>query len=145
MTKSKRMIKATRGFLGEFKSFAVKGNAFELAIAVVIGNAFTAIVNSLVGDVVTPLLGFLTGNVDLKSLSWVLRPDIIVKYGALLQATFNFLIVSLSIFIVFKILSSARKRVFREKGEIPAHEKPAEELLLEEIRDLLRQSKSGTV
>jgi large conductance mechanosensitive channel len=109
-------------------------------VAVVIGNAFTAIVNSLVGDVITPLLGIVTGSVDLKSLAWTVRPDLVVKYGALLQATFNFLLVSLSIFIVFRLLTAARKRVFRE-GEkaVPEHEKPAQERLLEEIRDLLKE------
>ncbi len=140
------MLNTTRGFFSEFKSFAVKGNAFELAIAVVIGNAFTAIINSLVGDILTPLLGFLTGNVDLKSLSVALRPDIVIKYGALLQATFNFLLITLSIFVAFKLLSGARKRVFREgEKSIPPHEKPAEERLLEEIRNLLKDGKSGSV
>jgi large conductance mechanosensitive channel len=128
------------GFFADFRNFAVKGNAFDLAVAVVIGNAFTAIVNSLVGDVITPLLGIVTGSVDLKSLAWTVRPDLVVKYGALLQATFNFLLVSLSIFIVFRLLTAARKRVFRE-GEkaVPEHEKPAQERLLEEIRDLLKE------
>lgn len=139
------MLKATRGFFAEFKSFAVKGNVFDLAIAVVIGNAFTAIVNSLVGDVITPFLGFVTGNVDLKSLSVALRSDLVITYGRLFQAIFNFLIISLSIFVVFKILSSTRRKIFKEKEEVPAHEKSAEERLLEEIRDLLRREKSGSI
>lgn len=136
------MLKRTRGFFEEFKSFAIKGNAFELAIAVVIGNAFTLIVTSLVGDVITPLLGVVTGNVDFKSLAVEARPGLFVKYGALLQAMFNFFLVSLSIFVVFKTLSAARKKVFREgEKSVPPHEKPAEERLLEEIRDLLKQEK----
>ncbi|MBC7836725.1 large conductance mechanosensitive channel protein MscL [Acetobacteraceae bacterium] len=140
------MFKATRGFFAEFRSFAIKGNAFELAIAVVIGNAFTLIVNSLVGDIITPLLGLMTGNVDFKSLSFAARPDIIIKYGAFIQAVFNFLLVSLSIFVVFKILSGARKKLFREgEKSVPAHEKSSEERLLEEIRDLLKEEKSGSV
>ena len=128
------------GFLNEFKNFAVKGNALDLAIAVVVGNAFSAVVNSLVGDVVTPLLGLLTNNVDFKTLSLALRPDVVIKYGSLLQALFNFLVITISIFIVFKAISAARKRLFRE-GEkaVPAYEKPAQERLLEEIRDLLKQ------
>jgi large conductance mechanosensitive channel len=136
------MLTATRGFFAEFKSFAVKGNAFELAIAVVIGNAFTAIVNSLVGDIITPFIGLITNNVDLKSLAVVFRPDLIIKYGAFLQAILNFLLVSLSIFIVFKSISAGRKRMFKE-GEkaTPAHEKSAQERLLEEIRDLLKTSR----
>jgi len=134
------MMNKTRGFFAEFKSFAVKGNAFELAIAVVIGNAFTAVVNSLVGDIVTPFLGLVTNNVDLKTLSVALRPDLVITYGALLQALFNFVVVSLSIFIVFKLISTTRKRLFEHGTEekVPAHEKPEDIRLLEEIRDILR-------
>lgn len=136
-----RVAKATRGFFSEFKNFAVKGNAIELAIAVVIGAAFTAVVNSLVGDIITPLLGLLTHNVDFKTLSFAVRPDVVIKYGTFIQAVINFLLVSLTIFIVFKLLSSARRRIFKE-GEkaVSPHEKPADERLLEEIRDLLKQN-----
>jgi large conductance mechanosensitive channel len=136
------MIHKTRGLWEEFKNFAIKGNAFELAIAVVIGASFTAIVNSLVADVVTPLLGIVTGNVDFKTLLWEVRPGLVVKYGSFLQAIFNFLIVSVAIFAVFKLVSSARKRLFREGEQaVPQEEKPAQERLLEEIRDLLREKK----
>lgn len=136
------IIKHTRGILQEFRSFAIKGNAFELAIAVVIGTAFTSIVNSLVGDIITPLLGLVTGNVDFKSLSVELRSGVVLSYGAFLQAIFNFILISASIFVVFKVLSAARKRVFKEGEEdVPPHEKPAEERLLEEIRDLLKAGK----
>lgn len=128
-----------KGFLSEFKNFAVKGNALELAIAVVIGAAFTGVVNSLVADIITPLIGLLTNNVDLKTLAWSVRPDLVIKYGAFLQALFNFVVVSLSIFVIFKLLSAARKRLFRQ-GEkaTPPEQKPAQERLLEEIRDLLK-------
>ena len=135
------MIKKTRGLWDEFKSFAVKGNAFDLAIAVVVGASFTAIVNSLVGDIVTPLLGLITHNVDFKTLAWEINPNVIVKYGSFLQAVFNFLVVSVSIFIVFKLISSARKRIFVEeqKDPPPPAQKPVQERLLEEIRDLLKE------
>ncbi len=129
-----------KGFWSEFKSFAVKGNALELAVAVVIGAAFTGVVNSLVGDIITPFLGLLTNNVDFKTLVWEPHTGVVVKYGSFIQNVINFLIVSLSIFIVFRSLSALRKRIFRE-GEkaVPQHEKPAQERLLEEIRDLLKQ------
>jgi large conductance mechanosensitive channel len=135
-----RVLAGTRGFFAEFKSFAVKGNAFELAIAVVVGNAFTAVVNSLVGDLITPFLGLLTNHVDFKTLVWEPYGGIIVKYGNFLQVLFNFVIVSLSIFIVFKILSSTRKRFFErhEEDMVPKHEKPEDTRLLEEIRDILK-------
>lgn len=135
------MLKKTQGLWHEFKAFAVKGNAFDLAIAVVVGASFTAIVNSLVGDIVTPLLGLLTHNVDFKTLTWEVNPDVIVKYGSFMQAVFNFLVVSVSIFIVFKLMSSARKRLFVEeqKEPPPPAQKPEDVRLLEEIRDLLKQ------
>lgn len=136
------MFHHTRSLWEEFKSFAVKGNAFNLAVAVVVGAAFTGIVNSLVGDIVTPLLGIVTHNVDFKTLVWEVRPGLLVKYGSFMQAVFNFLVISVSIFMAFKLVSSARKRLFRE-GEraTPPEEKPAEERLLEEIRDLLKEKK----
>lgn len=136
-----KIFKAAGGFFSEFQRFAVKGNALELAIAVVIGAAFTGVVNSLVADIITPLIGALTNNVDLKTLAWTVRPDLTLKYGAFLQAVFNFLVVSLSIFVIFKLLSSARERMFRkeEQGQVPPQEKPAQERLLEEIRDLLKK------
>ncbi len=141
-----KVFNKTRGFFAEFKSFAVKGNAFELAIAVVIGNAFTAVVNSLVGDIITPFLGFATNDVDFKTLSVALRPDLVIKYGALLQALFNFVIVSLSIFVVFKLITSTRKRLFErhEEDKVPAHEKPEDVRLLEEIRDILKGNADKT-
>jgi large conductance mechanosensitive channel len=127
------------GFWSEFKNFAVKGNAFDLAVAVVVGNAFSAVVNSLVGDIITPLIGLLTNNVDFKTLAWTPHDGVVLKYGALIQTVINFFIISLSIFIVFKLLSAARRRVFKE-GEkaVPPEQKPAQERLLEEIRDLLK-------
>mgnify|MGYP000496769656 CR=1 FL=1 len=136
------MIHKTRGLLKEFKNFAIKGNAFELAIAVVVGAAFGAIVTSLVADVATPLLGIITGNVDFKTLTWEVRPGLLVKYGAFMQAVFNFLVVALSVFAVFKIVSAGRKRLFRQGEQaVPQEEKPAQERLLEEIRDLLKEKK----
>jgi large conductance mechanosensitive channel len=135
------MLHHGRSLWKEFKSFAIKGNAFDLAIAVVVGTAFSAIVSSLVADVVTPLLGIITGNVDFKTLVWEVRPGLLVKYGAFMQAIFNFLVISVSIFLVFKAISSARKRLFKEEETTPPppEEKPAELRLLEEIRDLLKQ------
>lgn len=126
-------------FWSEFKSFAVKGNALELAVAVVVGNAFSGVVNSLVGDIITPFIGLLTNNVDLKTLSWAPRADLVIKYGAFLQAIFNFLVITISIFLVIKVLSVARKRLWRQ-GEkaTPPEAKSDEVRLLEEIRDLLK-------
>lgn len=136
----KHIVSGTRGLFAEFKSFALKGNAFELAIAVVVGNAFTAVVNSLVGDIITPILGLVTNHVDFKTLVWEPHAGLVIKYGNFLQVAFNFVIVSLAIFIVFKALTTMRKRVFErgEEDKVPAHEKPEDVRLLEEIRDILQ-------
>ncbi|MDE1925005.1 MAG: large conductance mechanosensitive channel protein MscL [Patescibacteria group bacterium] len=129
-----------KGFWSEFRNFAVKGNALDLAIAVVVGNAFSAVINSLVGDIITPLLGLLTNNVDFKTLVFTLHDGLVMRYGNFIQTIINFFVISLAIFIVFRMISSARKRIFRQ-GEkaVPQEEKPAQERLLEEIRDLLRR------
>ena len=141
-----KVLSGTRGFLEEFKSFAIKGNAFELAIAVVIGNAFTGVVNSLVKDLITPFLGLLTNNVDFKTLAWEPYNGLVVGYGNFLEALINFIIVSLAIFVVFKVLVSARKRVFErhEEDKVQGDEKPEDVRLLEETRDILRRNDKET-
>ncbi len=138
-----------RGFWKEFQSFAVKGNVVDLAVAVIVGNAFSAIVNSLVADIITPLLGLLTGNgaTDIKNLSLTLHSPnpfitgaqpLLLHYGSFLQTIINFFVISLSVFVFFKIIASMRQKLFREGEETPAAQKPAQERLLEEIRDLLK-------
>ncbi len=137
------MITRTKGFFSEFKSFAVKGNVLDLAIAVIIGNAFSGVVNSLVADIITPVIGLLTNNVDLKTLSWQGPHELIIKYGAFLQTVFNFLVVSLSIFLIFKAVTTARERLFRRGEQTPAAQKPEDVRLLEEIRDLLKSRRDS--
>jgi len=140
-------IKKVRGFWSEFRAFAVKGNVFDLAVAVVVGTSFTAIVNSLVADVITPTTSLFTGGGvnELKNLSITLTQGgaegqaIVLRYGAFLQTIANFLVVSLAIFVMFKLLTSARRKLFKEEESVPKSEKPAQERLLEEIRDLLRE------
>lgn len=140
------MLKATRGIAQEFRSFAIKGNAFELAIAVVVGGAFGKIVSSLVADIITPTIALITGGADFKHLAVVLRaakddaPAVVLSYGAFLQTVIDFFFIAFSIFIVFKMMATARKRLFaqEEAKKVPPHEKPAQERLLEEIRDLLK-------
>lgn len=139
------MSDKARGFWQEFKSFAVKGNAFDLAVAVVIGNAFSAVVNSFVADVVTPLLGLVTNHVDLKELSASPYPGLIVKYGSVLQALLNFFIIAFSIFVIFKLISVTRRRIFTDGDTTPPAEKPAQERLLQEIRDLLKERNSASL
>lgn len=149
MTKSKEALrKSAISFWSEFRDFAVKGNAFDLAVAVIIGNAFSAIVNSLVADIITPLLGLVTGGgaTDVKNLSLTLResnPPLLLHYGVFIQMTINFFIIALAIFTVFKLVSGARKRLFRDAEAAPQYTKPPQERLLEEIRDLLKSRPQG--
>jgi len=127
--------------LNEFKEFAVKGNAMDLAVGVVIGAAFGKIVTSLVNDVIMPPIGLLLGGVDFSYLSATLRektdvaPAVVLKYGVFINTIVDFLIVALAIFALVKGINSMR----REKEEPPAAP-PAptrEEVLLGEIRDAL--------
>lgn len=101
-----------KNFLNEFRKFITRGNVFELAIAVVIGGAFNRIVQSLVNDIVMPLLSLLVGNVPFAELKLVLVEaneinnvaEIAIYYGRFIQASIDFLIIALVIFISFKIL-----------------------------------------
>ncbi|MEK3836890.1 MULTISPECIES: large conductance mechanosensitive channel protein MscL [unclassified Paenibacillus] len=124
----------------EFKSFAMKGNVLDLAVAVIIGAAFGKIVTSLVGDIIMPLIGLISGGIDLKELSFG-TGDAEVKYGMFLQTVVDFFIISFSIFMVVKLSTRFRRKetVKVEVVETPA---PAPDVvLLTEIRDLLRADK----
>ena len=120
----------------EFKAFAMKGNVVDLAIGVVIGGAFGAIVTSLVGDVIMPIIGAATGGVDFSGLTATFG-NAHVAYGKFIQATFVFIIVALTLFLVVKSMNSMKKK----EDEKPAEEKVAsdEVKLLSEIRDLLKK------
>lgn len=131
-------------FLDEFKAFIARGNVVDLAVGVVIGAAFGKIVSALVDGIVMPLLAILTGGIKVDQWKWVLRPEhvdaagkatpeIAVKYGAVLQATLDFLIIAFVIFLVLR----AYNRVRAPKDAPPPA--PAEDVvLLREIRDLLK-------
>ncbi|MBI2356330.1 MAG: large conductance mechanosensitive channel protein MscL [Candidatus Doudnabacteria bacterium] len=96
--------------LKEFKEFAVKGNALDLAVGVIIGAAFTTIVNSLVNDIFTPVLSTLTGHVDLSKLALGLPGKAVLRYGAFLNAVINFLIVAFAVFLMVKQINRLRRR-----------------------------------
>jgi large conductance mechanosensitive channel len=127
-------------FASEFKAFAVRGNVVDLAVGVIIGAAFGKIVSSFVADVVMPPIGLAIGGVDFSKLQIVLQASadpskvVAVRYGLFLQATFDFLIVALVIFIAVRIINRLRAQ---QPPEAPAPPS-AQELLLAEIRDLLR-------
>jgi len=126
----------------EFRDFAMRGNVVDLAVGVIIGAAFGKIVSSLVANIIMPPLGLLIGGVDFKSFSWVLKPAVgnapavIMEYGVFLQTVFDFIIVAFAIFMAIKLMNKLYKKKEVEK---PAPKPSNEELLLTEIRDLLKQ------
>jgi len=121
----------------DFKEFAFKGNVLDLAIAVVIGAAFGKIVTSLVENIITPLVGLLFNGVKFTSLSFKYKETEIL-YGNFIQSVFDFLVIAFSIFLFVRLLSK-----FKRKADAVAitEESPpvdSKEVLLEEIRDLLK-------
>jgi large conductance mechanosensitive channel len=126
----------------EFREFAVKGNVVDMAVGIIIGAAFGKIVSSFVGDVVTPPLGYLIGGVDFTKLAVVLpalqegKEAVTIRYGAFLQTLFDFIIVAFAIFLAVKAIN----RLKRKEEVAPSVPAPPsrQEVLLEEIRDLLR-------
>lgn len=125
-------------FVQEFKAFAMRGNVMDMAVGVIIGGAFGKIVSSLVDDVLMPVIGMITGGVDFSDLS-VTIGDAAIKYGQFVQNVIDFIIVAFCIFLMIKAMNSLNKK----KEEAPAAPAPepepsAEEKLLTEIRDLLK-------
>ena len=130
--------------LKEFKEFAVRGNVIDMAVGVIVGGAFSKIVSSLVADVIMPALSLLTGQVSLSDLKFTLEATaggdpIVLSYGVFLQTVLDFLLIAISVFMVIKLINRFR----RKKEETPAEPpKPTnEEVLLTEIRDLLKESR----
>jgi large conductance mechanosensitive channel len=121
----------------EFREFAVKGNVMDLAVGVIIGAAFGKIVGSLVEDVVMPVIGVLMGGLNFSDLA-VKVGSATLKYGKFLQTCLDFLIIAWAIFILIKLVNRL-KREEAQPAPAPA-EKPRQEALLEEIRDLLKKS-----
>jgi len=141
-------------YFKEFKSFAVKGNVVDLAVAVIIGGAFGKIVSSLVSDVVMPTIGVIVGGLDFTSFKIILKqavldgsgavtsPAVTMNIGNFIQNIFDFLIIALSIFFMVKLLSKVKGRLVKEEEKEKKEEKPApitkDQELLTEIRDLLK-------
>ena len=120
--------------LQEFKSFAMKGNVVDLAVGVIIGAAFGKIVASLVEDVVMPLLGTLIGGVNFSGLALTVG-SATIKYGKFIQTCFDFLIIAWAIFVAVKLINRLRRE---EPAPAAPAEPPRQEVLLAEIRDLLK-------
>lgn len=128
------------GMIKEFKEFAVRGNVVDMAVGIIIGAAFGKIVSSLVADVIMPPIGLALGGVDFSTLAIVMKaavgqaPAVTLNYGRFIQTIVDFLIVAFAIFLLVKGINSLK----RKQEEVPA-EPPRQEVLLGEIRDLLKK------
>jgi len=125
-------------FMEEFKQFIARGNVMDMAVGVIIGGAFSAITTSLINDIIMPLLGIFTGSISFAALSFTVN-GAVVAYGNFIQAILNFLVMAFVVFCLVKTLN----KLHRKKEEAPAAppEPSAEEKLLAEIRDLLKERK----
>ena len=163
MAKKEYRRKRTKSFLSGFKDFVMKGNILDLAIGVVIGAAFGKIVTSLVNDVIMPPISLLLGNQELADAKWILQAEVLnaagavqtaevaLRYGSFLMLIFEFLIIAFAIYTAVTLI--IRRKQFNDKvaAELKAKEAkeepvkeevaviPQDILLLEEIRDLLKE------
>jgi large conductance mechanosensitive channel len=131
----------------EFKAFAMKGNLVDMAVGIIIGAAFGKIVSSVVGDIIMPPLGLLLGGVNFTDLKVVLKaaadathPAVTWNYGNFVQVIFDFFIVAFAVFLLIKAIVIARRKEEAAPAAPPAPPAPTkEEILLTEIRDLLKK------
>lgn len=122
----------------EFKEFAMRGNVMDMAVGVIIGGAFGKIVSSLVDDVLMPIIGMITGGVDFSNLAFTIG-EANIKYGMFIQNIIDFVIVAFCIFMMIKGMNKLSKKKEEEPAApAPEPEPTAEEKLLAEIRDLLK-------
>lgn len=139
-------------FLNDFKDFAMRGNVVDMAVGVIIGSAFGKIVSSLVDDVIMPVMGVATGGINFTDYKLVIKPEVkdaagavieplvTLNWGACVQTVVNFLIVAFCIFVMIRALQNLRKKKAEEPKAAPAPSK--EELLLTEIRDILKSQQN---
>jgi len=121
----------------EFREFAIKGNAIDLAVGVIIGAAFGKIISSLVSDIFMPIIGLILGGVNFTSLRLILKDTSILTYGNFLQTTFDFFMIALCVFLFVKLLNKMKRK---EEVAPAVPPEPSEEVkLLTEIRDLLKK------
>jgi large conductance mechanosensitive channel len=129
--------------LSEFKAFAMRGNVVDMAIGVIIGGAFGKIVGSMVSDVMMPVIGLATGGVSFADRKIELKaaagdaPAVTLNYGTLIDTIIQFVIVAFCLFLVIKGMNAAKKKEAVAPAAPPPP--PRQEVLLEEIRDLLRK------
>lgn len=138
-------------FINEFKAFAVKGNAVDMAVGVIIGGAFGKIVSSIVNDLIMPPIGWLIGGVNFSELKITLPAEKIadgiemqaatINYGSFIQNLIDFVIIAFCVFLLVKGINKLANKKQEKPAPTPAPEPSAEEKLLAEIRDLMKEKK----
>lgn len=138
-------------FINEFKAFAVKGNAVDMAVGVIIGGAFGKIVSSIVDDLIMPPIGWLIGGVNFSDLKITLPAEKIadgiemqaatINYGSFIQNLIDFVIIAFCVFLLVKAINKLANKKQEKPAPTPAPEPSAEEKLLAEIRDLMKEKK----
>ena len=132
--------------VSEFREFVAKGNVIDLAVGVIIGGAFGKIVTSMVDQIIMPPVGLMLGGLDFSKLQWVLRLDdaataaselVAIQYGAFINTMIQFLIIAWVVFLLVKGVNAMRRADATAPEVAPAP--PAQEVLLAEIRDLLKK------
>ena len=133
--------------LSEFKTFAMRGNVVDMAVGIIIGAAFGKVVSSFVNNIVMPPLGVLIGGVNFTDLSIVLKEaegdvaEVAIGYGLFIQSVVDFIIIAAAIFVAVRVMNSLKKKEEAAPAAPPAPSK--EEVLLSEIRDLLKDQKQA--
>ena len=139
-------------FIKDFKEFAMKGNVIDMAVGVIVGGAFGKIVSSLVNDIIMPLVSVITGGDGFANMKYIIPPaqeataegvaaveEVAVNYGMFIQNIVDFFIIAFSIFVALKVVMKFKKKEEEAPAEPPAPSN--EEVLLTEIRDLLKKQK----
>lgn len=142
-TKQTTETKKQSSFLKEFKTFIERGSVMDLAVGVIMGNAFSKIVTSLTDNILMPLVGVVIGGFDFTKLAYTFSlfgRTVDLKYGVFVQNTVDFLITAFCIFLMIKVLNRIFHKKQEEKKETPKKEENT--VLLEEIRDLLKEKKT---
>lgn len=136
--------------IDEFKAFAMRGNVVDMAVGIIIGAAFGKIVSSFVADIIMPPIGLLLGGVDFTDLKYVLKDPVLdatgavvtqavsINYGNFIQIVIDFLIIAFAVFMAIKALNTLKRKEVVAPQEVPVPLPSKEELVLREIRDILK-------
>lgn len=132
--------------INEFKEFALRGSVIDLAVGVIIGSAFGSIVTSLTNDIIMPPIGWLIGGIDFSNLKFAMPHQLLgdsstivyVSYGKFIQTIINFLIIAMSIFFAVRLMNRLKHKEQQKPAQNLEPVPTPEELLLAEIRDLLK-------